>query len=94
VRFLNRIDNSISVYTKCVIYKSIIASHFEYCATLIVNMGETRLNMLQKAQNKAMRVISHCDKHTKIDHMLQALRFRSKQRLYYSVCVSIYKINL
>jgi len=49
--------------------------------------------MLQKARNRAMRVISHCDKYTKIECMLQALQFMSiKQRLYYSVCVFIYKI--
>jgi len=49
--------------------------------------------MLQKAQNRAMRVVLHCDKHTKIDHMLQALQFMSiKQKLYYSVSVFIYKI--
>jgi len=41
--------------------KSIIESHFEYYATLIINMGETQLSMLQKAQNRAMRVILHCD---------------------------------
>jgi len=28
--FLNRIGNSVSAYTGCVAYKSIIASHFEY----------------------------------------------------------------
>jgi len=40
-----------------------------------------------------MRVIMHCDKYTKIEHMLQALQFMSiKQRLYYSVCVFIYMI--
>jgi len=48
--------------------------------------------MLQKAQNRAMRVILHCDKHIRVDHM-QALRFVSiKQRLHYSVYIFIYKI--
>jgi len=70
-----------------------MALYFEYCATLIINMGETQLGMLQKAQNRAMRVISHCNKYTKIDRMLQTLQFMSiKQRLYYSVCVFIDKI--
>jgi len=48
INFLNRIGNFISTYTGCVIYKSIIAVHFEYCATLIINMGETPLGMLEK----------------------------------------------
>jgi len=30
--FLNRIGNYISVYTRCTIYRIIIAPHFEYCA--------------------------------------------------------------
>jgi len=80
------------MYARCLIYKSIIAPRFEYCTTLIIiNMGETQFSMLQKAQNRAMRVTLHCDKYTKIERMLQALQF-IKQRLYYSVCVFIYKI--
>jgi len=37
--FLNRINNYISVYTRCTIYKIIIAPHFEYCAMLLIGMG-------------------------------------------------------
>lgn len=91
--FLNRIGNYISAYTRCIIYKSIIAPHFEYCATLLVDMGETQLNKLQVAQNRAMRVILQCNRYTKIEHMLQALQFMSiKQRLHYNVCIFIFKI--
>jgi len=71
ISFLNRIGKSIIMYARCLIYKSIIAPHFKYCATLIINMGETQLSMLQKPQNKAMRVILHCDKYTKIKRMLR-----------------------
>jgi len=38
VSFLNKMGNFVSAYTRCIIYKSIIASHFEYCARLIINM--------------------------------------------------------
>jgi len=35
---LNKIgNNSVSAYTRCFIYKSIIAPHFEYCVILIIN---------------------------------------------------------
>jgi len=55
-------------------------------------MSETQLGMLQRAQNRAMRAILHCDGYTKTKHV-QALQFMSiKQRLYYSVCIFIYKI--
>lgn len=93
VSFLNRIGNYISAYTRCIIYKTIIAPHFEYCATLLIDMGETQLNELQKAQNRAMRVILQCDRHTKVERMLQALQFMSiRQRLYYNVCIFIFKV--
>jgi len=52
------------MYVRCFIYKSIIAPHFEYCAILMVNIGETQLGMLQRVQNRAMRVILHSDKYT------------------------------
>lgn len=85
--------NYISAYTRCIIYKSIIAPHYEYCATLLVDMGETQLNKLQVAQNRAMRVILQCNRYTKIEHMLEALQFMSiKQRLHYRVCIFIFKI--
>jgi len=56
-------------------------------------MGKTQLSTLEKAQNRVRRVILQRDKHNKINDMLEALQFMSiKQRLYYSVCVFIYKI--
>ena len=91
--FLNRIGSSILAYTRCTVYKTIIAPHFEYCATLLIGMGETQLSRLQKAQNRAMRVILQCNKYTKVEHMLQALQFMSiRQRLYYNVCTFVFKI--
>jgi len=38
---LNRMGKSVPTYTRCLIYKSIAASHFEYCASLIINMDVT-----------------------------------------------------
>jgi len=42
--FLNSIDNFISVYTRYIVYKTIIASYFKYCATLLINMEEPQLS--------------------------------------------------
>lgn len=93
ISFLNRIGNTISVYTRCLVYKSIIAPHFEYCATLLLCMGETQIKKLQIAQNRAMRVILQCERTTRIQIMLNALQFMSvRQRLYYNVCLFIFKI--
>jgi len=91
--FLNRIGNYISAYTRCTIYKIIIAPHFEYCATLLISMGETQIIQLQKVQNRTMRVILQCDRYIKVEDMLEALQFMSvRQRLRYNICIFIYKI--
>ena len=93
ISFLNRVGNYITAYTRCTIYKTIIAPHFEYCATLLINMGETQISRLQKAQNRAMRVILQCDRRTKVENMLQALQFMAiRQRLYYNMCIFVFKI--
>src|SRR5436190_4025821 len=93
ISFLNRIGNDISGYTRCIVYKSIIAPHFEYCATILAGMVETQLTKLQVAQNRAMRVILQCDRYTKVEIMLHALQFMSiRQRLYYNVCIFVFKM--
>jgi sugar phosphate permease len=38
--FSNRIDNVISIYIGYITY-TIIGSHFEYCATLLIDIGKT-----------------------------------------------------
>jgi len=75
IGFLNRIIicNSITAYNTCVIYKAIIALYFEYCATILINMSDIQLCMLQRAQNRAMRVILQYDRY-KVEHMLHALQ--------------------
>jgi len=58
------------------------------CATLI--MGERQFDMLQRAQNRTMRIILHIDKYTKIEHMLQVLQFMSVQQvLHYNVYIFV-----
>lgn len=93
ISFLNRIGSGISAYTRCLVYKVIIAPHFEYCATLLACMNVTQLNRLQVAQNRAMRVILQCNQYTKIEVMLDALQFMSiRQRLCFNVCIFIFKL--
>lgn len=68
--FMNRIGHYLTPYSRQVVYKSIIAPHFEYCATVFVSMGETQINRLQVAQNRAMRVILRCERDTRVEYML------------------------
>lgn len=91
--FLNRIGQYLTPYSRQIVYKSIIAPHFEYCATVIVGMGETQIKKLQVAQNRAMRVILQCKRNTRVEHMLQALQYMSiRQRIYYNTSIFIFKI--
>lgn len=91
--FLNRIGSCVTPYVREIIYKSIIAPHFEYYAIIIAAMGETQIGKLQVAQNRAMRVILQCKRNTKVEHMLQTLRYMSvRQRLHYNVCIFIFKV--
>jgi len=75
----------VSAHARCVIYKPIIAPHFEYCAILVIHVCETQLE----------RGIGLWEPYCIVtDARLNiTLQFMSvKQRLYYSVCIFIYKI--
>lgn len=91
--FLNRCGQYLSMYSRQIVYKSIIAPHFEYCSTVMVGMGETQIDKLQVAQNRAMRVILQCKRDTRREDMWQALHYMSiRQRIYYNTCIFIFKI--
>jgi len=40
------------MYYRCIIDRTIVAPHFEYCATLLIDMGETQLN---KCKSKKLK---------------------------------------
>lgn len=93
VNFLYRIGKNVSMYTKLTIYKTIIAPHFEYCSTLLINMNDYSMQMLQRAQNRAMRAILGCNRYTPVKDMLDALCFLNvKQRMVFNVCIMVHKI--
>lgn len=45
ISFLNRIGNNISALHDAW-YKTIVAPNFEYCATIMINMGKTEIKKL------------------------------------------------
>ncbi len=94
VGFLYRIGKYLSECTKLLIYKTIIAPHFNYCSTVIFMMNKTDLNDLQVAQNKALRCITRSDYYTKISHMLEVTSLLSVQQItILNTFVFIYKVN-
>ena len=94
INFLSRISNIISTLAKITVYKSIIAPHFEYCGTILYFINESDIATLQKLQNRAMRIILHCNRYTPIELMLDTLKFMSvKQRICYNTLLFIFKIK-
>lgn len=93
VNFLYRINKYISPYTRVTIYKTIIAPHFEYCNSTMLNYNGYSMESLQKVQNRAMRAILRCNRYTPICNMLDATGFMSvNQRMVFNVCIMVYKM--
>lgn len=94
INFLRRLSTNISIFARLTIYKAIIAPHFEYCSTLLLYLNINELQILQKMQNRAMRVILQCNRYTPINNMLQTLNFMTvKQRILLKTLQFIYKIK-
>lgn len=92
ISFLGRISSKLSTQARILVYKSIIAPHFDYCASILFLCHDGDLQRLQKQQNRAMRIILQCSKFTSISFMLDALQWLSiKQRIYFNTLVLIYK---
>lgn len=84
-----------SPMTRSIVYRSLIAPHFDFCSTVFLNVGETELDLLQKAQNRAMRAIIGCSRFTPIDQMLNVLHFFDvRQRIALNTLIFVHKIKL
>lgn len=94
IYFLRRISNYLSMFSRILVYKTIIAPHFEYCATLQLYLNNNDIQKLQKMQNKAMRIILKCNRYTPIDTMLNVLNFLNvRQRIVLKALQFIFKIK-
>lgn len=79
---LNRLRNKIGVQQKICIYKTIIAPHFDYCASINFTCNEGQIHRLQLLQNRAMRAIMKVNRYTSVRLMLDTLEWLSvRQRL-------------
>lgn len=91
--YFNRISENLSMWSRTLVYKSIIAPHFEYCPTILHYLNQGDKSILQILQNKGMRIILKVNQYTRIEVMLDALKFMNiNQRLVYLNVVFIYKI--
>lgn len=94
IGFLARISKNLNFEDKITIYKTIIAPHFDYCATLLSSCNQNELSRMQKLQNWAMKIVLRARKRTKIADMLAALNWLSvKQRIWYQTLFFIFKLK-
>lgn len=94
IGFLASISRKLTMTSRITIYKSIIAPHFEYCASIVYTCNKEEISRLQKQQNKAMRIILRCKKRTKIEEMLTAIGWMTvNQRITYLTMITIFKIK-
>lgn len=73
VGFLARISLNLGLKERIKIYKTIVAPHFEYCASILFLCNKQATQKLQKIQNRAMRVILRCNRRTRIKDVECAL---------------------
>ncbi|KAJ8961535.1 hypothetical protein NQ318_014786 [Aromia moschata] len=64
--------NNLSLTANITVYKSIIQPHFDYCSSIVYLMDKNCKDQLQKLQNRAMRIILKCNRHTPI-HILHTI---------------------
>lgn len=89
-----RINDKLNAYTKIILYKSIVAPHFDYCPSILFCLSDSRIKELQKIQNKYLRNILMVNRATSHKIMLDALCFQSvQQRLTSNVLKMLFKIE-
>lgn len=94
VGFLARISRRLPMQHRILLYKSIIAPHFEYCPSVLFTCDENQIAKLQKLQNRAMRVILRCKRSTSIELMADALCLMTvKQRLVFQTMLMVFRIK-
>jgi hypothetical protein len=60
VGFLRRIGDSLSQWSRQLVYNTTIAPHFNYCFSILAGLNNQDLSTLQKLQNRGMRAILQC----------------------------------
>lgn len=94
IGFMSRIGRNLTLQSRSTVYKSIISPHFEYCPSLLFTCNKNEIDLLQKQQNKAMRIVLRCPKDTSVKSMLNELQLLSvRQRIFYLTMTRIFKLK-
>lgn len=91
---LCRVSRYLTDEAKIVVYKTIIAPHFDYCASILFLATKQQMKRMQILQNKVMRLILHCDRLTPRLFMLECLQWMSvRQRIEYNTLVFVFRVT-
>lgn len=94
INFFKRISRKLTPETKKIIYNAIILPHIDYCATLYINCNKEHMKMLQKLQNREMRIILKCEFRKHTEEMLKELNWLSiNQKISYNIILYVFKIK-
>lgn len=90
---LKRTCQYIPLQSRITMYNTIVLPHFDYCSTVWDTCSDSHISKLQVLQNRGMRLILGCDRHTHISDMLSRLKWLNvRQRLFLTKGVFMYKI--
>lgn len=89
-----RISRYLTSEAKIHVYNSLIAPHFDYCASILFLATRTQLKRMQVLQSRVMRLILKCDRLTSRQLMLECLQWMSvRQRIEYNTLVFVFRIR-
>ena len=84
--------NFVQTDTLINLYRSIMEPHFSYCCSVWGSCGASKLDVLQKLQNKAARIVTNSPFDASAAPLLQRLGWPSVQKLMYKEAGSmVYK---
>lgn len=93
INYLRRCSRCLTMWSKHVIYNTLILPHFNYCSTILYLLNQNEIQRLQKMQNRAMRIILCCSRTERTQVMLERLRWLPiKKYLLLNALIFIFKI--
>lgn len=91
---ISRLRNELSTEQKTMIYKTILETHFTYCASILFLCTNDDIDRLQVLQNKCMRNILKKDRFTSTEALTEAMKTLSvNQIITYRTLIFIYNIR-
>lgn len=94
IGFIARLGNKLTFEHKKTLYHTLIAPHFDYCASLLSMCNIEDFKNLQLQQNKAMRIVLRCNRRMSIITRLEILGLMNvHQRITFLTLIMVFKMK-